>query len=68
MIPTKKSPGIESFLEENFGRTTSIRNDKCLNPPIGCGKMIGEFRDDLSIKEYRISGFCQNCQDNVFGK
>lgn len=26
----------------------------------------GEFRDALSIREYRISGLCQKCQDQVF--
>lgn len=25
------------------------------------------FRDDLSRKEFRISGLCQKCQDEVFG-
>lgn len=25
------------------------------------------FRDELSRKEYRISGLCQACQDRVFG-
>ena len=25
------------------------------------------FRDDLSRKEYSISGMCQDCQDEVFG-
>jgi hypothetical protein len=25
------------------------------------------FRDDLSIKEYKISGMCQKCQDDFFG-
>lgn len=24
------------------------------------------FRDDLSLREYRISGLCQECQDSVF--
>lgn len=24
------------------------------------------FRDDLSRREYRISGLCQECQDSVF--
>ena len=27
-----------------------------------------EFRDDLSRKEHSISGLCQNCQDETFGK
>ena len=26
-----------------------------------------EFVDFLSLKEYTISGFCQKCQDEVFG-
>ena len=26
------------------------------------------FRDKLSLKEYYISGLCQQCQDKVFGK
>ena len=25
------------------------------------------FRDDVSRKEYAISGMCQSCQDDVFG-
>jgi hypothetical protein len=25
------------------------------------------FRDELSIKEFVISGMCQSCQDDVFG-
>ena len=36
----------------------------------GCGKKINletEFKDAISIKEYGISGFCQQCQDEVFG-
>lgn len=33
-----------------------------------CGKEInpGHFRDRLSAKEFRISGMCQKCQDEVF--
>jgi len=32
-----------------------------------CGKKADEFRDDLSRKEFLISGMCQDCQDSVFG-
>ena len=28
---------------------------------------MDEFRDQLSKKEYKISGLCQKCQDQVFG-
>ncbi len=35
-----------------------------------CGKTpkLDEFADELSLKEYGISGLCQDCQDNMFGK
>jgi len=35
-----------------------------------CKKEINmeDFRDNLSRKEYSISGLCQDCQDEFFGK
>lgn len=30
-------------------------------------KLMDEFRDALSVKEYHISGLCQKCQDKTFG-
>ena len=35
-----------------------------------CSKKINEteFKDMLSLKEFHISGLCQNCQDKTFGK
>jgi len=32
-----------------------------------CNKQIKGFRDELSRKEYQLSGLCQECQDRVFG-
>lgn len=34
-----------------------------------CGKeiKIEDYRDPLSLQEYKISGMCQECQDSVFG-
>jgi len=64
--PSKKSPEMERFLEETVGRTTAIKNNLCIDPPIGCGGPAHEFRDMLSEKEYSISGFCQACQDKIF--
>ena len=32
-----------------------------------CKEIIGEFKDELSKKEFRISGLCQKCQDETFG-
>ena len=35
-----------------------------------CAKKVNtdDFRNELSAKEYHISGLCQKCQDNVFGE
>jgi len=35
-----------------------------------CGDPISpeKFRDELSLKEWKISKMCQVCQDKVFGK
>jgi hypothetical protein len=42
-----------------------IENGKCplCNRPI----RMEEFRDTLSIKEFKISGMCQKCQDKIWG-
>ena len=61
--PSKKAPELEKFLEESFRRTSSIQADTCDS----CKKPATAFRDDLSRKEYTISGLCQECQDSVFG-
>jgi len=29
---------------------------------------INDFRDNLSIKEFTISGLCQECQDKIFNE
>jgi len=53
--------------QEGFGKQLdSIKSGKC---PL-CNKVINEndFKDDLSRKEFKISGICQKCQDNIFKK
>lgn len=60
--------GVASYLERITGRTTAINADMCVRPPWGCGASAAKFRDTQSIKEYTISGLCQQCQDGVFGK
>ena len=65
--PSEKSPEITQFLEDRFGRSTALKNDVCIPAPTGCGGPATEFDDDLSRKEYTMSGLCQNCQDSVFG-
>jgi hypothetical protein len=62
-----KSPAMAATLERLYGRTTARNTGVCLKAPIGCGKPIGDFRDELSRKEHAISGLCQACQDSIFG-
>jgi len=66
--PSEKSPAIEAFLEKMAGRTTAIKSDRCVRPPVGCEGPATEFRDELSKREYRVSGLCQKCQDKIFGE
>jgi len=63
MEPSEKSAELSSFLEDMFGRTTAITNDLC----VSCARDASSFRDDLSRREYTMSGLCQLCQDEVFG-
>lgn len=48
-----------------FGRsrTLAIAGKACVK----CGEPAVEFKDELSRKEYSISGLCQRCQDDIFG-
>ena len=57
-----KSPEIKEFLEAVFGRSSSIGSQVCAS----CGKSANDFQDELSRREYSISGLCQRCQDEVF--
>jgi hypothetical protein len=47
-----------------FGRsrTLAVAGKSC----VMCGKFADNFRDELSRKEFNISGLCQRCQDQVF--
>ncbi len=43
----------------------AVEQDNC---PL-CRRKVDkdEFRDELSRKEFEISGLCQSCQDDIFG-
>ena len=51
-----KAMGFEKEIEE-------IEKGNC---PL-CKKKITGFNDELSLKEFKISGMCQDCQNSVFG-
>ena len=67
----ERSKEVQSFLDgftkKAFGRSQTEAKKK--NVCVFCGKEIKteDFKDQLSIKEYGISGLCQKCQDDTFG-
>jgi|TARA_R100000093_G_C1943267_1_gene73084 hypothetical protein len=64
-VPTTKAPEINAFLNSLIGkdRVKTITSNKCVT----CMGNADTFTDDLSKREYSISGMCQICQDKVFG-
>ena len=55
----------EDMAQDMFGRSARIA--KAGGQCVSCGEFNLEFRDELSRKEYGISGLCQCCQDGIFG-
>lgn len=62
--PSQKSPAMEAFLEAAMQRSTKIDKNLCVT----CSGPATSFRNAISRKEYSISGMCQQCQDDIFGK
>lgn len=62
--PSEKSKGMSAFLDQMVPRTESIQNNVC----VFCKEPSFYFDDELSAKEYLISGLCQFCQNEVFGE
>ena len=63
--PTEKSSSVESAISSTFGlnRRSYILAGKC----VMTGEDAGPFRDELSEKEYQISGLGQKAQDEIWG-
>ncbi len=55
----------ENLAFDVFGRSLkrSLVNCVC----VCCKQEAVSFKDELSKREYKISGLCQKCQDGVFG-
>ena len=69
--PSFKAPQIDALLSEIIfngkDRVTCIKEGTCITCDDANGIIASSFRDDISRKEYAISGMCQSCQDDVFG-
>lgn len=52
--------------QAGFGEEVkAVERKEC--PICGIKIDMAAFRDELSVKEYEISGICQKCQDEIFG-
>jgi len=51
---------ISSFMGKD--RQETIKSSKCMT----CSGPATYFKDELSRREYTISGMCQDCQDNLW--
>ena len=55
---------LENITMNAFGRSRvlSIAGNSC----VVCGKASTNFKDEVSRKEFSVSGMCQTCQDSFF--
>lgn len=67
MQPTYKAASVDSIISEITGknRMSTIENGLCVFCD-ATGLTEASFRDTLSVREYEISGMCQECQDTAF--
>jgi len=73
--PSNKSEALNSHLEDLSTLLYGKSRVDTITKGVACVTCKGvgrwgpnlDFRDDLSRKEYSISGMCQDCQDSVFG-
>ena len=68
MEATPKHPALDLLLGglTRKSRTVTISKGECMTCD-STGNIATAFTDDLSRKEYAISGMCQKCQDDFFG-
>ena len=66
MKATQKNPALDAFLSMITGknRPDTVAIGHCTT----CDGEAVSFRDEQSEREYMISGMCQSCQDDIFGK
>ena len=62
-----KSEAIKNMLDEIFpGTSMKLELGVC---PFCSNVVKGtDFKDALSVKEFKISGLCQKCQDGTLGE
>jgi len=64
----KRNKNLQNALDGFTKRVVNKTQEKAEKEKvcIWCGEKITGFKDELSRKEYKISGLCQKCQDETF--
>ncbi len=64
----KRTPEMQEMVDNAFKRVWGRSQTEAAEAKIcsRCGVTPGEFKDDISKREYEISGLCQGCQDIIF--
>jgi len=60
----KMVEAVDDVAKRFFGRTKTEALDT--HTCVSCGEPAVDFKDELSAVEWRISGLCQKCQDEIF--
>ena len=60
-----KAPAVENLLE---ALAPHGRMDNCCAFCGSCAVHRDDFRDGISLQEFKISKMCQVCQDRIFGE
>lgn len=62
---------VEPVLEARDDMSEAHKERRCVKPPLGCGEVITDEQwaayKPLDAKEYKQSGWCLPCQNEVFG-
>lgn len=68
---TEKSAEVDRLISENARALTGVAKNRpnivATGQCMTCSDKATGFRDELSAREYEISGMCQKCQDGFFG-
>jgi len=61
-----KSENLVKFLKTLVPTGMSAAEAAKVQKCVWCGGEAKEFKDEISKREYAISGLCQACQDRTF--
>jgi len=63
-----RHPDIQAVVDATSPSPLGQARSEQLGVCAFCQATLGKFRNELSQREYKISGLCQKCQDSTFGQ